>query len=296
LLVLLRTNMRNLCELVLLFCLLALAASSYGASGMDIRIQHESIDLQEAELEISIQVRVHERIILGGQNYRIYYPTSALSLNTFGSESMLDENKYTDLIFVQIFEHAQALGVGNISFENDLGLVSMYIDLKDLEEGGLSLTPSDKWVSLAKLKFDIIGEFKHLEMILARPEISKEYATAFTEFTTWTAPYKGRKLNISQYSDYYFELQSTPTVRVLTTSIGPNPSQDYMAIRLNQEADQDLVIKIYDLNGREVLTDRVTKYDTYHIIDLRHLNTATYILAVNKEDQLIASNRIIVAR
>ena len=106
---------------------------------------------------------------------------------------------------------------------------------------------------MATLTFDIISAFEKVEMILARPEISKEYATAFTEFTAWTGPYKGRKVEIADYQDYFFSIDRTLQVPDISTSIGPNPTTDYLAIRLNQGLEENLAIDVFDI-AKNILT------------------------------------------
>ena len=289
--------MKLIIHLVLLAFLGLFHLSTQAASGLDILLHHESLNFETGELKVSVQVMVHERMILAGQNYRIYYPTSALSLNTLKSVSNLGNN-YSDLTFPQIFENAQAIGVGKIPFEDDLGLVSMYIELENEEDGGIMLSPSNEWATLAYLSFDIIGDFEHLEMILARPDISKEYATAFTEFTSWTAPNKGRKIEIADYQDYYFTAQKKIELLEVTTSIGPNPTLDYVAVRLNQGITDEIAIEVYDISGRLMMEERLLAQDIYQILDVSHLQTATYFITLRAKDkkQLLAVEKLVVAR
>ena len=79
----------------------------------------------------------------------------------------------------------------------------------------------------------------------------------------------------------------------LNISAFPNPTTDYLILKIANEAIQEsrFTITLYDLNGRVIEQQVVISNET--AIDMNSLNAATYILKVNNENQEVKTFKII---
>ncbi len=79
----------------------------------------------------------------------------------------------------------------------------------------------------------------------------------------------------------------------LNISAFPNPTTDYLILKIADDAHQEsrFTITLYDLNGRVIEQQVVVSNET--AIDMASLNAATYILKVNNENQEVKTFKII---
>jgi hypothetical protein len=79
----------------------------------------------------------------------------------------------------------------------------------------------------------------------------------------------------------------------LNISAFPNPTTDYLILKIADDAHQEsrFTITLYDLNGRVIEQQVVVSYET--AIDMASLNAATYILKVNNDNQEVKTFKII---
>jgi hypothetical protein len=79
----------------------------------------------------------------------------------------------------------------------------------------------------------------------------------------------------------------------LNISAFPNPTTDYLILKIADDAHQEsrFTITLYDLNGRVIEQQVVVSNET--TIDMASLNAATYILKVNIENQEVKTFKII---
>ena len=79
----------------------------------------------------------------------------------------------------------------------------------------------------------------------------------------------------------------------LNISAFPNPTTDYLILKIADDAHQEsrFTITLYDLNGRVIEQQVVVSNET--TIDMASLNAATYILKVNNENQEVKTFKII---
>ena len=79
----------------------------------------------------------------------------------------------------------------------------------------------------------------------------------------------------------------------LNISAFPNPTTDYLILKIADDAHQEsrFTITLYDLNGRVIEQQVVVSNET--AIDMTSLNAATYILKVNNENQEVKTFKII---
>ena len=79
----------------------------------------------------------------------------------------------------------------------------------------------------------------------------------------------------------------------LNISAFPNPTTDYLILKIADDAHQEsrFTITLYDLNGRVIEQQVVVSNET--AIDMTSLNAATYILKVDNENQEVKTFKII---
>ena len=77
----------------------------------------------------------------------------------------------------------------------------------------------------------------------------------------------------------------------LEVSIYPNPTTDYLNLKVENENDEILSYQLFDMNGRLVDTQKLTGNAT--TIDMEAFQTSTYLLKVTNEQTTIKTFRII---
>ena len=262
-----------------LCALLVISASA--AHSVDVRLNHNSFDVNGKSLYVDIQVRVEDRdhINLAGQNYRIYYPTDKLSLDIEGSRSELPKEKYSALKASSILEHVDALGQGMLPFDKDLGFANLSVELLDNQTGGSTLNGVDGWQTIATLKFIVVSEFDHLTMIWGREGMSDTYATAFVEIAEWQAPSQTASVRIDEYFDFNLELKSVLVEGTsYEISIGPNPTIEFVTIQMDKPMSSDMTASILDLSGKLVKKTFLRQGSSSYTLDVSTIPSNTYIL------------------
>ncbi len=79
----------------------------------------------------------------------------------------------------------------------------------------------------------------------------------------------------------------------LNISAFPNPTTDYLILKIADDAHQEsrFTITLYDLNGRVIEQQIVVSNET--AIDMASLNAATYIIKVTSENEEVKTFKII---
>lgn len=281
---------------------LALFASStvFATSIVDVRLSHNTLDKAEKALYVDIDVRMdnQDRMVLAGQNYRIYYPTETLSLNKKGSKSQLSQDQYSNLQFAKVLEHVAASGQGDISFDEDLGFANFSVELLDNQKGGASLSDKDGWMTIATLKFDVLGDFEEVSMIWGRESMSAKYATAFVEIAEWEAPLRTTTVQIDEYIDFNLVVNSLSLEGVTyDISLGPNPTTDYVEISSDKALLTDMSVAVRDLSGKLIKTQQLLKGSDTYTIDVSTLLSASYILDMSDASgNNVLTKQIVVAQ
>ena len=72
----------------------------------------------------------------------------------------------------------------------------------------------------------------------------------------------------------------------------PNPVDDYLQLNYSPNTD-DAQLKVYHVNGRQVLGRTLTKDQSYHQVDMQALSEGIYMLTVMEKGKQIQSKRII---
>ena len=281
---------------------LALFASTtvFATSIVDVRLSHNTLDKAEKALYVDIDVRMdnQDRMVLAGQNYRIYYPTETLSLNKKGSKSQLSQDQYSNLQFAKVLEHVAASGQGDISFDGDLGFANFSVELLDNQKGGASLSDKDGWMTIATLKFDVLGEFEEVSMVWGRESLSAKYATAFVEIAEWEAPLKTTTVMIDEYIDFNLVVNSLSLEGITyDITVGPNPSTDYVEISSDKALMTDMSVSVRDLSGKLIKTQQLLKGSNTYTIDVSNLLSASYIFDMSDASgNNLLTKQIVVAQ
>lgn len=267
---------------------------------VDVRLNHNNLNTVDQSLYVDIDVRVdnQDRFVLAGQNYRIYYPTNTLSLDQKGSKSQLSQEKYSELQFSSVIENVSAQGQGAITFDKDMGFANLTVELLDNYSGGASLSDKDGWVTIATLKFNVLGDFEEVSMIWGREGKSETYATAFVEIAEWEAPLKTSTALIDEYIDFNLSLSSLSLDGIsYDISVGPNPSSDFIEIKTDKTLASDVQLLVRDLGGKLIKKVQLKKGSNVYNIDISTLQSASYILDLRDHtNAALVSQKIVVAR
>jgi len=171
----------------------------------DIRFSLADIDCQAGQACYNVQIKSGDNRIwnLAGQNYRIYYNSALAQFNN--GTSNLVQPTYSGFNLVQNLQHVDASATnGPLSFENDLGFVNYYMDLNNLNAGGILVGAN--WITTSTLCFDVDFEFldeidECLEFVWARDGLTNDYATAFVEVSEWMGPMTLQSVTGNVYDD-----------------------------------------------------------------------------------------------
>lgn len=268
------------------------------ASDLEVRFEKSLYDEVSKELFVNVQVRStsQEEINLAGQNYRFFYDSETLTLDTEASKSSLSGAAYTELSFESHQKGIAADQVNQLSFDDNLGFANFSIDLHDLRNGGVSISDNE-WTTVARLKFEVKAESVNYDIVWGREGATDKYATAFVEMTKWVSSSKIDVLEVSYFGDLSSQEVSKEEVEV-TAAIGPNPTTDYVNITLDNSLSAQSTVILRDMTGKQVLAQSLREGQTNTTVDLSNVTAATYIIEIvdNAASRVLTQERIIVAR
>ena len=273
------------------------SVSALSASELEVRFDKAQYDEVKQELYVNVQLRNRSQadLSLAGQNYRFYYDSEVLTLDTEASASALTGRKYTELSLEDHKSGIQADQVNQVTFDDNLGFVNFSIDLHDLKDGGEILS-TDEWTTVARLKFEVKQEDVGYDLVWGRRGATDLYATAFVELQEWKSSTTLEKVEITYYGDLSSE-ESSREVAIFEAAIGPNPTSDYVNITLENTLDADATVIIRDVTGKQVKLQTISRGDISTQIDLTDVAPTTYLLElINNESTVLNQTRIIVAR
>ncbi len=267
------------------------------ASELEVRFDKAQYNEAKQELYINVELRNVNGadVTLAGQNYRFYYDSEVLALDTESSASALSGRMYTELSLEDHLSGVQADDVNQVTFDDNLGFVNFSIDLHDLKNGGISLI-KDEWTTVARLKFDVKLEGADYDLVWGREGATDLYATAFVELQEWKSSNSLEKVNITYYGDFSSQ-ESAREVAVFEAAIGPNPTSDYVNITLEKTLDADATVVIRDVTGKQLKLQTISRGDVSTQIDLSDVAPTTYLLElIDNQATVLNQTRIIVAR
>lgn len=284
-------------QIVALLCSFAFSTMALAEASVEVRLSHNSIVKDQMALYVDVEIRAADRMVLAGQNYRVYYPSDIVSVNSKGSSSNLSPNLYSPLKFSNVLEHIKSRDRGNIEFDQDLGFINFYVDLLDLKNGGEVISNKDGWVKLATLKFDLKEELESLEMLWGREELSENYATAFVQIAEWQENMSTRDVKIDNHIDYKYFADASVEESVIDISVGPNPTEDFVNIKFDRMIEGTLVANIQDISGKHVKNVELLGGSKSHTIDVSELLPSSYLITLSTKSnrELIHTAKILIA-
>ncbi len=170
----------------------------------DIRIaptdQSESSDYSGC---YNIELDYHgDEVALASQNYRIFYSSASLLFNEEKSGLVISPDDYTFNV-VQHNQGIDASGIGELSFESNLGFINATILFKDPRLAGQRLTEDEGWTSIVRFCFEATDatDVGNPEVILARKDLTAPYGRAFVELSVVDGNESIAALPIKTYTD-----------------------------------------------------------------------------------------------
>ena len=89
---------------------------------------------------------------------------------------------------------------------------------------------------------------------------------------------------------------TNPQVDPYSMTIFPNPTGDNLWVRINDRAQGEAVLKLFDLTGREIMSRRIGQVNMINFstsIDLKHI-PAGYYTVVMSVGQKIFTQKLII--
>lgn len=266
---------------LLIFCFQGIAQNHY-----QVRLQ-PIIQSSLTQSCYTIQISATDGIdlALAGQNYRLYYDASKLHYNA--SSSLLPDNQYINFITADHQSATNAAGMGYLPFNEEIGLISMSMDLKDATQQGIILSSDGEWTSTCEICFDRLNTKTDLDkevIIWARKELTSGYATAYVEVAEWVDVNATAPAEASDYEDIEYVTTSTNNLSWKgNIEIYPNPVASELWIE--QAAEAPLQAEIWSVNGQKLLEKTIPQGATKEQLTLGHLPSGMYQLRLTKNDQ-----------
>ena len=242
---------------MLIIAILALCIyDSASAQNLDIRFKRDSLNCDLGSVCYNVQLKPNGTmpINLGGQNYRLYYNSSLAYMTSVTS---LLPSQYGALTLVQDMKDMDATGYGTLSFEATLGFLNFFIDLNDVQNGGVEI-PMGQWHSTARICFQVEEEVMSdpdvcLEAVWGREGLTDSYATAFNQISRWDAPNRTVPTNIINYQDLnsesgdeacFITACSSPGISASDVLVNEASGSVTLQICLNQIMSEDVTFVI----------------------------------------------------
>lgn len=263
----------------LLFCQILLVAQNH------YHIKLEDVDQNNPTKSCyNIQLAAADGIDfnLAGQNYRLYYDAS--KLNYASSTNLLSQEVYDDFQVKDYKSQDNTQGVGNLPFSNKIGLLSISMDLKEVEKGGKILSSLGTWENTCQVCFDKVNNEEEGKLIWAREELTSNYATAYVEVAEWVGQNDTEPAIVDQYEDRAFGTTAISAVKWDDKiTIYPNPVKNNLWI--DQKATEEVTLEVWSINGQQVIQSSIPQGESHHLLDLHKLTTGAYQLKVIKNNQ-----------
>ncbi len=287
--------MRNLFSLILVLCYSYVAV--YSQNDLSYRLIADEYTLDDDNTTVSIQIKADDVALnLADQYYRFYYDASNMKLNNQNTKTVLPLTNYSHASIIEHVERFDASRVGELSYDKDLGFINLYIELSDLTLGGSTITPQDKWVTVATLDFSIENTEKPLIATWARIDRTKNYASAYAIVAEWVNSDQVAVTNQKEYNDLYAQASIVNYSEEVEITIGPNPTADYVRVRNAQGFNSEAVVELRDLNG-SLLQSKDVAGNTEATIELSSYTSGAYLIEVtNGANAEIISEKIIFTR
>ena len=223
---------------------------------------------------------------VAGQNYRLYYDASKLSYAS--SNNLLSAERYDDFRAKDYKSKGNAQGVGNLPFNDEVGLLSISMDLKEVEKGGKILSSLGTWENTCQVCFDKInsgeGSQEKGKLIWAREELTSNYATAYVEVAEWIGENDTEPAMVDQYEDSGFGTTAISSEQWEDKiAIYPNPVKSHLWI--DQKATAETKLEVWSINGQQSIRSIIDKGVTHHLLDIKQLSPGAYQQILIKNNQ-----------
>ena len=120
---------------------------------------------------------------------------------------------------------------------------------------------------------------------------SGSYTVGQVFYTTHTAATG----SVSQGVQQPFEIQTLSNAAMTTVNLTavtyPNPTKDFIILKITDSALNNLRYTLFDVNGKSIASDSITESSTQ--IQLKHLSIGAYILKVSQQNQSLKTFKIL---
>ena len=120
---------------------------------------------------------------------------------------------------------------------------------------------------------------------------SGSYTVGQVFYTTQTAATG----SVSQGVQHPFEFQTLSNAALTTVNLTavsyPNPTKDFIILKITDSALNNLRYTLFDVNGKAIASDSITESSTQ--IQLKHLAIGAYILKVSQQNQSLKTFKIL---
>jgi hypothetical protein len=120
---------------------------------------------------------------------------------------------------------------------------------------------------------------------------SVSYTVGQVFYTTTTAATGG----VSQGVQHPFEFQSLSNPALTTVKVTavtyPNPTKDFIVLKITDRALYNLRYTLFDVNGKFIVSDAITASSTQ--IQMKHLAIGAYVLKVIQKNKSLKSFKIL---
>ncbi len=120
---------------------------------------------------------------------------------------------------------------------------------------------------------------------------SGSYTVGQVFYTTHTAATG----SVSQGVQHPFEFQTLSNAALTTVNLTavsyPNPTKDFIILKITDSALNNLQYTLFDVNGKSIASGSITESSTQ--IQLKHLSIGAYILKVSQQNQSLKTFKIL---
>ncbi len=82
----------------------------------------------------------------------------------------------------------------------------------------------------------------------------------------------------------------------LNITVFPNPSADLIAIQINDLADDNFLVELFDINGKVVKSAQINKGSTITYFDTETLYAGTYIVKISSSEKYTTSKKVVITK
>jgi hypothetical protein len=120
---------------------------------------------------------------------------------------------------------------------------------------------------------------------------SANYTVGQVFYTTYTTTAGA----VSQGVQHPFEFQTLSNAALTTVKVTavtyPNPTKDFIILKITDTALHNLRYTLFDLNGKSIVSDAITASST--AIQMKHLAIGAYVLKVIQKNESLKSFKIL---